>query len=301
MRTRAPAIFVAFVATSVGGCDKRDAAPSTPSATPNTSVAAAASSGPPVVNAIPAKDDKVRLVVNPRGRAPYSGPVGTIRGTVTAVGDQAPILDDVSQKIPDKCKGARLVYGRRFREGMLRSLADVLVAVTGYDGFVPAKSEAVRAVSKDCAWDSRTYVLTYGQRIDVVNEGPESHLPRLVGDPLKAVMVAIPKGDPVKIYPSKPGRFALVDQMSNYMSAEVFVLKYPTAAVTGLDGKFEITGIPVGEVKVNAMLPSTNQVAEKTVKIEAGKTVDVNLEIRFDKKTMEPKPAPKPKSEVVIQ
>jgi hypothetical protein len=251
------------------------------------------------VNAIPQQDDKIKSGVNPKNEEPYTGPVGTVRGTISAKGDEAPILDEIAKKIPDKCKSARLVYGRRFREGMMRSLADVLVAVTEYKGFVPAKGDAIKATAKDCAWDSRTYVLTYGQRIDVLNKGPQSHLPQLIGSSAKAMMVAIPGGDAVKLYPDKPGRFLLVDQMSSYMTAEVFAFKYPTAAVTGLDGKFEITGIPVGKVKVNALLPSTNQGAEKTVTVEAGKAVDVNLEILFDKKTMEPKSAPK--SKVVIK
>jgi hypothetical protein len=288
------ATCVALVATLVVACNQSPA----PAATSSASAAPSAS-GPPVVNALPQPDEKVRSGVNRTNQPPYSGPTGTVRGTITATGDEAPILDEVAKKIPDKCKAARLVYGRRFREGMMRSLADVVVAVTEYKGYIPAKSESIEVIAKDCAWDKRTYVLTYGQRIDVRNKGPQSHLPYLSNSGSKAVMVAIPGGGPVKLYPDKPGRFLLSDQMSNYMTADVFAFQYSTATVTGLDGKFEISGIPVGKVKVNALLPATNQTASKTVTIEAGKTVEVNLEIAFDKKTMEPKVAPK--SKVVIK
>lgn len=292
------ATFVALIATLVAGCNQK----TTPEGTPSASALPSAS-GPPVVNAIPAKDDKIRSGVNPRNEEPYTGPTGSVRGTITASGDVAPLLDEIAKQIPDKCKGARLVYGRTFREGMMRTLGDALVAVTEYRGFVPAKSESITITAKDCAWDKRTYVLTYGQRIDVVNKGPESHLPQLLGASSRAVMVAVPGGDPVKIYPDKPGRFTLMDQMNDFMKAEVFAFKYPTATVTGLDGKFEITGIPVGKARLSAMLPATNQSAQKEVTIEADKTIEVNLEIAFDKKTLEPKTPPKssaPKSSAPV-
>lgn len=286
---KAAATSVALVATLVVGCDQKSGAEGASSASASPSA-----SSPPVVNAIPARDEKIRSGVNPRNEEPYKGPTGSVRGTITAKGDVAPVLDEIVKKIPDKCKEARLVYGRAFREGMMRTLGDALVAVTEYRGYLPAKSDAITITAKDCAWDKRTYVLTYGQRIDVLNKGPESHLPQLLGASSRAVMVAVPGGDPVKIYPDKPGRFTLTDQMTDFMKAEVFAFKYPTATVTGLDGKYEITGIPVGKVKVSAMLPATNQSAQKEVTIVADKTVEVNLEIAFDKKTLEPaKPAPK--------
>jgi hypothetical protein len=284
------ATSVALIATLVAGCDQK----TTPEGATSASATPSAS-GPPVVNAIPAKDEKIRSGVNPRNEEPYKGPTGSVRGTITAKGDVAPVLDEIAKQIPDKCKGARLVYGRTFREGMLRSLADALVAVTEYRGFIPAKSESITITAKDCAFDQRTYVLTYGQRIDVVNKGPESHLPQLLGASTRAVMVAVPGGEAVKIYPDKPGRFTLMDQMNDFMKAEVFAFKYPTATVTGLDGKFEITGIPVGKAKVSALLPATNQSAQKDVTILADKTIEVNLEIEFDKKTLEPAKTP-PKS-----
>jgi hypothetical protein len=240
---KAAATFVALAATLVVGCEQKTA----PVGATSASVAPSAS-GPPVVNAIPAKDEKIRSGVNPLNEQPYKGPTGSVRGTITAKGDQAPILDEVAKKIPDRCKAARLVYGRKFREGMMRTLGDALVAVTEYRGYIPAKSEAVTVTAKDCSWDQR---------------------------------------------------FLLVDQMNDFMAADVFAFKYPTATVTSLDGKFEITGIPVGKAKLSALLPATNQSAQKEITIVADKTIEVNLEINYDKKTMEPKPAPKSSAPVI--
>lgn len=246
------------------------------------------------MNATPFSEENVRTMVNPKNEQPYSGPTGTVRGVVTVKGDQAPVLTDVVEKIPDKCKGARSVYGRLFREGMLRSLADALVTVTEYQGFVPAKGQAVTLDTEGCAFPSRTLGLTFGQRLDVKSKDGEAYVPKLMGGQMRADMIAVPGGSAVKLYPHVPGRFTLIDQMHLFMTADVFVLKYSTFDVTGLDGKYEITGVPVGDVSVNALLPAVMATAQKKVKVEAGKAVEVNLEIEF-KKPPEPEKGKKPK------
>jgi hypothetical protein len=174
---------------------------------------------------------------------------------------------------------------------MMRSLADVLVTVTGYDGYVPAKSNVRQVEARDCAWDSRTIAMMFGQRIEVRSKDREPYLPDLLGGSMPAQLVVIPGAkDPVTLWPSKVGRYGLADSLHPHMFADVFVVKFPTFAVTGLDGKYEITGVPVGEVTVNALLPATMVIAEKKVQIAPDQAVEVNLEIAFDKTKHGPQP-----------
>jgi hypothetical protein len=249
-----------------------------------------------LVNEVPLPDEKVKSAVNPRNEAPYSGPVGSVRGTVTIKGDQAPELPELIAKISDKCKASRDIYGRLFREGLMRSAADVLVTVTGYHGYVPPKEGVVRVVGRDCAWDRLTVGMMFGQRLEVSSRGTEPYMPQLIGSPVGAMMVAVPGGAPVKLYPQKPGRYGLVDRIHLTMTGEVYVLKYPTFDVTGLDGRFEITGVPAGEVTLNAFLPSIGKTAEHKLKIEPGKTHNVDLEIVFDAKKDVPPSQPTPEA-----
>ena len=205
-----------------------------------------------------------------------------MEGTIRISGDEAP---DQDLKLSRDCASAATVYQKLFREGPGRTAADVMVAVTGYDGYVPAKGDAIRVDMRDCTYDRRTVVATFGQRIDVVNrDKSRSYVPFLLGDNAQAHMVAVQGGDPVRLYPTKIGRYLLSDEMNRpWMQAPVFVLKFSTHAVTGLDGHYRIEGIPVGPVKINAFLPSIDVVAARELKIEAGKTAVLDMELNYKK------------------
>lgn len=220
--------------------------------------------------------------LNPRGLPVYSGPVGSIRGVVKIRGDEAPLTSELLQKVPaGSCPRAHELYDKLYREGVGRTLADVLVTVTEYQGYLPARSEAVRVEAKGCSFGSRVLAITFGQRIDVVNLDAQGYMPHLVGAPSYALRVAMPGGSPVPLFAPKPGQYLLVDETRDYVRSELFVLSYPTFAVTPLDGSFEITGIPAGNVKVTAYSPALGKIAEQRVDVGAGAPTSVALEIDF--------------------
>ena len=234
-----PVLLLLLACGLSGGCKKE----ANPAAT-RQAIARATPVGVPVDAGV------VIASVDPAGVAPYAGPVSTVFGTVTMTGDPPPRLDRVLESIPTQCQAAASVYGRLFREGKGRTVADVLVAVTGYRGYVPARAPAVRVKVDHCAWESRTIALSFGQRIDIVNESSRTFIPKLLGSPQQAMLVAVPHGDPVPLYPLHPGRYVLSDAGFPFMRADVFVVKYSTHDVTDLDGRYSVGGIPPGEVTV---------------------------------------------------
>ncbi len=238
----------------------------------------------PIASSLPIDPKVVSAAVNPKGEAPYSGPTGTISGTVTITGDTAPDMPEVLAAIPADCASAKDTYGKLFREGANRGVADVVVGVTGYAGYVPEDTPAQAADASGCAWSSRTYVLTFGQSLDVRSRDSRPYVPDLMGANLKAQLVALPRGEAIHLYPEQPGRYQLTDSMRLFMLANVVVVKFPTHAVTGIDGHFVVPHVPVGKVKLSALLPATMAITEKDVEVHAGELVEVPLTLSFDRK-----------------
>jgi hypothetical protein len=293
----------ASLAISVGilvlsGCRSSDAAPA-PAASSDggqpaaTARADGASAAPPSDSSFPVPRASVEAVLNPQGLPPYTGPTGSVEGTITVTGPGAP---DV--KVDTKrCPAALDTYGKLFREGVpnepggSRWLADAVVVAFGYAGFyVVEKNDAVRVtIGERCAYPSRTLAVTYGQRLDVMNRSKLLFAPMIEQDTSVAVMVAPPQesGDPVRIYPRRAGRFTLSDRMEPYVREDLYVFRHPLHAVSDREGHFRIDGLPVGKLTIGAHHPAMDADAEAPVEVVAGVVQRVDLEL-----TYKPRPAP---------
>lgn len=285
MRTAARAIGLLALSAALFGCPKSttrseetaDAAATAPSAStlrfPETDAAP--------VTAGPVSPEEVAKFVNPKGLPAYSGPTGSVEGTIRVTGDPpASTPADFS-----KCPAAAEVWGKQFREAPApdgsRVLADAIVAVTGYTGsFVPEKDEAETVKIEGCGYQRRVVTMTFGQRLEVKNDSTEFWTPLLEPTPNKVMMMAPPKGDAVRLYPKRPGRFLLVDHDRRYANADVFVMLHPLHATTDLAGHYRIDGVPVGKLKVNTTHPRITTEASADVTIEPNVVARVDLVLR---------------------
>jgi hypothetical protein len=229
--------------------------------------------------------ESAEKALNPKGLPVYTGPVGSVRGRVKVKGDEPPLVPEMAERLeklpPEACPRARELHRKLYRQGIDRTLADVLVTVTEYQGFLPARGDAVRVEAKGCAFDARILAMTYGQRLDVFNLDAQAYMPRLVGTPSYALRVAMPGGPAVPVFAPKAGQYTLVDETREYMRSDLFVLGFPTFDVTGLDGQFEIPGIPVGKVRVSAYAPAFGKAIDQTVDIQPNGVTDLTFEIEF--------------------
>lgn len=207
---------------------------------------------------------------------------GTIAGTVYIEGDPALIIDADTQKIPVDCDIARDMYPPLFREGAGRTLADVFVGVTGYNGKAPPKSGPVSIEAKGCAFPTRTIALSKEQSLRVKSGDGRTYVPELFGAKNKASLVAVPGGDSIPVFHRGPGQYVLVNSMQIFAQATVLVVDYSTFDVTGINGKFRIEGIPVGDAEVSAFLPAAKLNSSQKVKISRGRTTHVDFRLKFD-------------------
>lgn len=227
----------------------------------------------------------IEAYVNPAHLPTYSGPTGSVEGTIRVVGPPAPERTGVDFS---SCPAARDVYGKVFREGEpaadgSRPLPDAIVAVTGYSGYyLPERNEAAKATIDGCAFSARTLAMTFGQRLEIANNTTELWAPMLTQAPLPVLMMATSHGDPVKLYPPHPGYYTLVDKGKHpWAMADVYALLHPLHAVSDVAGHYRIDGVPVGKLKVNARLAALQTEASGDVEVLANVVQTADLTLRY--------------------
>jgi hypothetical protein len=283
---RAAALLIG--AAALVGCQNCNrAATDGSAASGDASTVAIADGG--ALNVTPLPTASVAAMVNPRALPAYDGPVGSIEGTVAVTGDPAPITPNDFSRCPD----AERVWGHAFREGPAdasgaRPLADAVVVVTGYKNFyVPEKREVEEVRIERCATSTRTVAMTFGQRLEVKNLSNDFWTPVMEPGSAHVLMMATPNGDPVKIYPKRPGTLLLRDRDRTYAVVDGFVLLHPLHATTSLTGYYRIDGIPVGKLKVSTLHPQipgtppqANATAEQEITVATGVVHTVDLVLK---------------------
>jgi hypothetical protein len=233
------------------------------------------------MNVTPLPAASIDAVVNPKHLPPYTGPTGSVEGTIRIDG---PAAREVPGQDFTKCPDGERMYGREFREGPpqadgSRALPDAVVGVTGYTGFyVPERNEAQTLTIDDCAFAARSVAMTFGQRLEVANKTKELWAPSLVQAPMPVLMFATSNGDPVKLYPPKPGYFTLIDKGAHpWAVANVYAMLQPLHAVSDSNGHYRIDGVPVGKLYVSAHLQQLQLDVSSQADILEGVVAKVDL------------------------
>lgn len=265
----------------------------TPSAAPSEDESAGMSKPPmPIDGAIatempgekfPLTDAQIAKMVNPTNATEYTGPTGIIEGTITVKGDPPAMKSFMA--LPKECEAsAKAIYAPTYRAGPKNELADALVAVIGVSGYVRPSREDKVVTIKDCAIEPTVIDLNFGQRLMVGNEDATPYMPQI---PVKMIVrrLALKGMSPVPLLLTQTGVIGmtwLAGAMpgTDVPTATVFVLPSALHTVTKLDGKFRITGVPVGKARVSAAHIGMDEVI-KDVTVEAGKEHKVDLVMTY--------------------
>jgi hypothetical protein len=265
------------------GCQRNPGSNTTSSSDAAPSATAVADAE--ALNVLPIPAASVAKMVNPDGLPAYAGPTGSVEGTITVVGDPAPSVSASFSMCPEAEKS----HGHAFREGVPakpgdpRWLADAVVAVTGYGKFfIPEKAEAKTVEIRGCSLTTRTVTMTFGQRLEVKNLTRDFWTPKLEPAQSSVLMMATPGGDPVKLYPKKPGHYRLVDHDRKYAVEDLYAFLHPLHTSTAIGGTYRIDGVPVGKVTVNTSHPQIpDATASRDVTIREGVVTHVDLTLSY--------------------
>jgi hypothetical protein len=267
------------------GCERHRPEPAGAASDASASAFSAAENDGGEAYTFPIPKEGVEAMLNPSHLPAYDGPSGSVEGTVYVTGPLAP---DVRLDA-HACPAAIDTYGKLFRSGVAaqpedpRPLADAVVVVVGYVGYyVPEHNEAVRVtIGANCGYPSRSIAMTYGQRLEIVNESAVPFAPAIEREFSPAVMMAPPHaaGDPIRIYPRRAEYSAMTDRMAPFVREDLYVFRHPLHAVTDLKGHYRIDGVPVGKLTVGIRHPGVGAEAQEPVEVTANvvKRVDATL------------------------
>ena len=277
---------VAVTLVGIFGCSRSDSSTGAGPAASSSAVGAVEDAAAPDTKS-PFTKELVDSVINPEHLPEYSGPTGSVEGTILVIGPPSPdVKVDTSQ-----CPAALDTYGKLFREGTPgvpngpRPLADTVVIAVGYSGYyVPELRPAKQVtIGVNCAYPSRTITMTFGQRLEVSNQSKYPFAPTIESQASPAVMMTAPlgMGDPVRLYPRRPGHSAMGDIMQPFVRQDLYVLRYPLHAVSDANGHYRIDGVPVGKISIRALHPTVASEAQASVDVVANVVAKADLTLEY--------------------
>jgi len=236
----------------------------------------------PEKESFPLSDEQVQAMVNPGKATEYSGPTGVVEGTITVKGD--PPIDRTFQALPTGCEGAPKIHAPIYRAGPKGELADTLVAAIGYAGFVRPSREDKTVTIRNCSIEPTVIDLSLGQRLMIGNADKMPYMPQLPDKP-PVRRLALQGMSPVPLFLTRPGAFGMTWLAGALPGADVpsvmiFVLPNAIHSVTSLDGKFRLTGIPVGKARITAAHFGMDE-AFKDIEVKAGSETKLEFTLTY--------------------
>lgn len=246
------------------------------------------------------------LVVSAGQPAGAADEFGTIKGRLVWGGDKAPETPvavkkdgDKDKKDHDVCTAKGDVLARELIvDAKTKGISNGFAYLVKPKGKNPAAEKAlaekegkVEVDQKGCEFLPHSTALMKGQKVVFKSSDPVSHNVRYQGFANAAGNVSLPPNGQLEVKLNPDSRpISLNCDIHPWMTGKMMVFDHPFFAVTKEDGSFEITGVPAGEQaivlwqeKVGYVTP--NKAKGQTIKVEAGKTVDLG-DVTLDPKAV---------------
>ncbi len=202
---------------------------------------------------------------------------GAVAGRIRVTGE-VPVLppqpvfkhqDICGTSMPDQ----RLLTGNN---DALRNVVVYLADVKA--GKAIARDRAVMLDNAKCAFVPHVLTASVGQNIEIHNSDPFLHDAQAWLGPRTLFNVAIPAKRSVHRPLAYPGLVHInCNVRHTWMHAYLFISEHPYHTVSNEDGRFTISDIPPGTYKLTAWHELLGSL-DREIKIEAGKTTDLDLD-----------------------
>ncbi|MEZ6071178.1 MAG: carboxypeptidase regulatory-like domain-containing protein [Pirellulales bacterium] len=186
---------------------------------------------------------------------------------------------------PDRVWRYRRYYVADHKTG---EIAEAVVALRGQSlrkGTYPAVEEVAVIDQRDHEFVPETSAIRAGQTVRFSNSDAANHNV-YSRDPLHPFNITIPSGGELtESFPrgggiSRPVELGCV--FHNNMRAWVFVFEHPFFHVTASDGRYNLTGVPPGEYRLEMAHPAGRLRWSKEITVHAGETVTVDIDVSPD-------------------
>lgn len=175
-------------------------------------------------------------------------------------------------------------YIRRAKSG---ELAEAVVAISQRGLKVERTRPPVESVvdQKDHLFTPEVSAIQAGDSVRFLNSDTSLHNVQTT-HPLQSFNVTIPpEGGHVETFTRGGGirrPYVIGCAFHSSMRAWVYVFDHPWFALTGEDGKFELTEIPPGEYPLEVVHPAGALRAQRTLVVKAGETTEIELRLSPD-------------------
>jgi plastocyanin len=165
------------------------------------------------------------------------------------------------------------------KDGKVRSdKTGVIVYLENVPGTPPVPKDHAVIKQREKQFEPPLSVVVKGTTIDFPNEDKIFHNVFSVSRPARFDLGLYKSGTMKSVEMKKSGVVDVYCNIHPDMVAKVKILDNAYYTITGKTGEFKIENVPAGEYPVVAWLPSGDE-ARGTIKVEAGKAADVNLEV----------------------
>jgi len=138
--------------------------------------------------------------------------------------------------------------------------------------------EVVRILQKGYQFRPSVAAVQTGAGVEFPNGDDEFHNVFSYSKPRRFDLGRFRKSEPSpRVTFDKPGLVKVYCEIHQHMRCRIMVLDTPWFAVTDMQGRFKISGVPAGQYQIKALLPSEKSI-QGTVTVTEGKTTGITLQ-----------------------